>query len=211
MAANSEGRSHISYSAATTKKQTMTKPLLLQGTVAQAIQAKAAVEKDVSGKGGEGLKQPPPDATKTTSSTAEKNTSKADLIKEGAKCKPKMAQIPRYEVTSTWVIQHIQYMQDHAIICKFIGLWPLEKSLIGWLKNPWKPKGQCELKLGAKCFFTVIFHNPKDKHRIFQGGPYFLHSAGLYMCNWKENFSPEKEDFKIVPVWIRLYSLPQEY
>jgi hypothetical protein len=31
------------------------------------------------------------------------------------------------------------------------------------------------------------------------------------MCPWKENFSLEKETFKNVPVWLRLYSPPLDY
>ena len=34
---------------------------------------------------------------------------------------------------------------------------------------------------------------------------------GLFLRPWKEKFYPEKEDMRIALVWIRLYSLPQEY
>jgi hypothetical protein len=46
-------------------------------------------------------------------------------------------------------------MRDHAIIGKFLGIWPLEKSLIGWMESRWKIKGEINLKLGAK----GILHN----------------------------------------------------
>jgi hypothetical protein len=68
-----------------------------------------------------------------------------------------------------------------------------------------------ELHLGSKGFFTTIFINLEDKDRIIEGGSYFHASAGLYMRPWKENFSPLKETFKNVPVWLRLYSLPLDY
>ena len=57
----------------------------------------------------------------------------------------------------------------------------------------------------------VVFSLLEDRDRIFEGGPYFFNSAGLYMRYWKENFTPDKEDFTRVPVWIRLYSLPTNY
>jgi len=50
-----------------------------------------------------------------------------------------------------------------------------------------------------------------DKDRIFDGGPYFFASVGLYMRPWKPNFAPEQETFKQVPVWIRLFSLSIDY
>jgi hypothetical protein len=68
-----------------------------------------------------------------------------------------------------------------------------------------------DLHLGSKGFFTVVFMNLEDRDKVFEGGPYFHASVGLYMRPWKEIFSPEKETFKCVPVWIRLYSLPLDY
>jgi hypothetical protein len=102
-------------------------------------------------------------------------------------------------------------MQDHAFIGKFMGIWPMEKALNWWIKTTWKPKGQIDLKLGSKGFFTTIFSNLEDHDKVFKGGPYFFNSAGLHFRPWTERFSPEKEDFMVAPVWIRLYSLPHEF
>lgn len=102
-------------------------------------------------------------------------------------------------------------MRDHALIGKFLGLWPTKKALQGWIASKWKPKGQVTLQLGPKGFFTAIFHCLEDKTRIFDGGLYFFNSAGLYLREWVERFHPDKEDFNWAPVWIRLYSLPLEY
>eukprot|EP00253_Pinus_taeda_P024856 PITA_24856 len=50
----------------------------------------------------------------------------------------------------------------------------------------------------------------ENRDRIF-GGPYFFAVVGLYMRPWTMNFVPEQETFTLVPVWIRLYSLPLDY
>jgi hypothetical protein len=102
-------------------------------------------------------------------------------------------------------------MKTHALICKFMGLWPTERTLRNWIKYQWKPSGEVELHLGSKGFFTTVFMNLEDRDKVFEGGAYFHASAGLYMRPWKENFSPEKETFKNVPVWLRFYSLPLDY
>lgn len=65
--------------------------------------------------------------------------------------------------------------------------------------------------MGSKGFFTTVFMNFEDRNKIFEGGSYFHASAGLYMRPWKENFSPEKDTFKSISVWIRLYSLLLDY
>jgi hypothetical protein len=45
------------------------------------------------------------------------------------RCIPKPTKILKYEITSNKIGQYIQYMRDHAIIDKFMGIWPMEKSL----------------------------------------------------------------------------------
>jgi hypothetical protein len=127
------------------------------------------------------------------------------------KCIPQAPHAPKYIVNSPRIEEQKQYMRDHALIGKFLGLWPSERDLIKWIQYWWKPKGHYELQLGSKGFFTIILHNLEDRNRIFDGGPYFFNSAGLFLRFWTERFSPEKEDFAHAPVWIRLYSLPQEF
>jgi hypothetical protein len=73
------------------------------------------------------------------------------------------------------------------------------------------PKATMMSSLAPKGFFTIILYNLEDKDRIFENGPYFFNSAGLFLRYWTERFSPDKEDFTMAPVWIRLYSLPQEF
>ena len=104
-----------------------------------------------------------------------------------------------------------EYMQEHVIICKFMGIWPSKRALKGWIHAKWNPKGEIDLQLRSKGFFTVVFANLEDRNRVFEGGPYFFNSVGLYMRFWKENFTLDNEDFTRVPVWILLYSLPTDY
>jgi hypothetical protein len=127
------------------------------------------------------------------------------------KCIPQAPQAPKYLISTPRIEEQKQYMRDYALVGKFLGLWPSERDLIKWIQYWWKPKGHYDLQLGSKGFFTVIFHNLEDRNRVFEGGPYFFNSAGLFLRFWTEKFSPEKEDFAHAPVWIRLYSLPQEF
>lgn len=63
---------------------------------------------------------------------------------------------------------HREHMATYAVICKFMGLWPMEKALHAWIKNHWEPKGEIELHLGSKGFFTIVFTNLVDKDRVFE-------------------------------------------
>ena len=102
-------------------------------------------------------------------------------------------------------------MRDHALIGKFIGLWPTEKALRGWIAAKWKPKGYITLQLGPKGFFTTIFNCLEDRNKVLDGGPYFFNATGLFLRGWVERFNLDKEDLNWAPVWICLYSLPMEY
>ena len=107
-------------------------------------------------------------------------------------CHPKAAKIPEIITQEPDIEVYRDYMKEHAVICKFMGIWPSERALKGWIQAKWNPKGTIELQLGSKEFFTVVFALLEDKDRIFEGGPYFFNSVGLYMTFWKENFMLEQ-------------------
>jgi hypothetical protein len=125
----------------------------------------------------------------------EKTPSRASTPWLPGKCIPQAPQAPKYVVSSPRIEVQKQYMRDHALVGKFLGLWPSERDLIKWIQYWWKPRGHYDLQLGSKGFFTIILHNLEDRNRIFDGGPYFYNSAGLFLRFWTEKFSPEKEDF----------------
>jgi hypothetical protein len=100
------------------------------------------------------------------------------------KCIPQAPQAPKYIIRSPRIEEQKQYMRDYALVGKFLGLWPSERDLIKWIQHWWKPKGHYDLQLGSKGFFTIILHNLEDRNRIFDGGPYFYNSAGLFLRFW---------------------------
>ena len=102
-------------------------------------------------------------------------------------------------------------MLDHALIGKFVGMQPSEKSIVWWIKSSWKPRGNYDLHLGSKGFFTIYFINLEDRNKVLDGGLYLFYSVGLFIRPWKEKFLSDKEDMKVAPIWIRMYSLPREY
>jgi hypothetical protein len=76
------------------------------------------------------------------------------------KCIPQMDKTPRYIISSTRVGEHTQFMSEHALIIKFLGLLPSERDLTRWIKHWWNPKGDYEVQLSSKGFFKIIRYNP---------------------------------------------------
>ena len=126
-------------------------------------------------------------------------------------CLSKSKTVPKLQIKSARIIEDISYMKEQALIGKFIGIWPSEKTLTWWINTTWKPHGHYDLQLGEKGFFTVIFFSEEDKTIIFESGTYFYNSVGLFLRPWKERFNPDKENLTIALVWIRMYSLAIEY
>ena len=120
------------------------------------------------------------------------------------KCIPQALQAPKYVISTPRIEEHKQYMDDYALVRKFLGLWPSEHELVKWIHQWWKPKGHYDLQLGSKGFFSIILHNLEDKNKncIFDGGPYFFKSVGIFLRFWMEKFSPKTKDFGHAPVWI---------
>ena len=128
---------------------------------------------------GDHLLRPPPSAI-VQARTAPVLGAKWQARTKG-QCLPRAVKKPRFVIPTSKLDEYRGYMKKHALICKFIGIWPTEKDLLKWIQIKWQPKGHINLKFGAKRFFTVIFTNLLDKERIFEGGPYFYNIAGLFL------------------------------
>jgi len=70
---------------------------------------------------------------------------KASQVWIPGKCIPQAPIMPRYVIKSTKIVEHTHFMRDHALIDKFLGLWPSKKDLARWIKTRWTPKGYYEL------------------------------------------------------------------
>ena len=97
-----------------------------------------------------------------TSGTTKDNTAK-EVNKRMGHCLPKSKTVPKLHIKSTRFGEDISYMKECALIGKFVGIKPSEKTLMWWINTTWKPQGHYDLQLGEKGFFTVIFFNEEDR------------------------------------------------
>lgn len=68
------------------------------------------------------------------------------------KCLQRATNKPRFVIPHNSLEKYRSHMKDYALICKFVGYWPVEKDLLRWIQQRWKPKGHVEINLGAKGF-----------------------------------------------------------
>ena len=67
-------------------------------------------------------------------------------------CVPKSKTVSKLQINSKRVREDIQYMKEHALIGKFVGIWPTKKTLVWWINTTWKPQGHYDLQLGEKYY-----------------------------------------------------------
>jgi hypothetical protein len=100
------------------------------------------------------------------------------------RCLPKAKENMKFEIKIEKIGGYIQFMQEHVVIGKFLGIWPTEKALTWWINTTWKPKDRIDLNLGSKGFVTTICTNLEDHDQIFENKSYFFNSAGLHIRPW---------------------------
>ena len=64
-----------------------------------------------------------------TSGTNKEGSAKGETRKS-RKCFPKSKRVPKLYINLEWVREEIQYMKEHALIGKFVGICPTEKTLV---------------------------------------------------------------------------------
>lgn len=57
-------------------------------------------------------------------------------------------------------------MTTYVIICKFIGIWQMNKALYTWIKKIWKPKG-VKYTSWIQRFFYCGIHEPGGQGQNF--------------------------------------------
>jgi hypothetical protein len=85
---------------------------------------------------------PSPMEEENRTNTTTKKYKKNHLVQNpnSSTCIPQTKDISHYEIQFRGMAYNIQYMQEHAVICKFMGLFYSKKALLSWINTLWKPK-----------------------------------------------------------------------
>ena len=83
----------------------------------------------------------PADKTATVSDT-DKDKHPA---KPNKSCIPCTTEHPYLSLLAERINARAKKIKDHALIGKFMGLWPTEHTLRGWIAAKWKPKAHFDL------------------------------------------------------------------
>ena len=90
------------------------------------------------------MDHPEDTAVENENTPTNNNTNKEPRVTSNT-LKPVAVDTPKIELPSQRINTEIQFMRDHALLGKFICLWPIEKALHDWITAKWKPKGHITL------------------------------------------------------------------
>ncbi|KAI0505090.1 hypothetical protein KFK09_016047 [Dendrobium nobile] len=89
-----------------------------------------------------------------------------------------------------------------------IGRRPYYEALLGAIKKTWSLKGSVQLLSLSEGFFLLRFSCSDDFEMVWSRGVWFLLGKPFVLQKWHPKFKPKKEDFKTVPIWVKIHDLP---
>lgn len=85
-----------------------------------------------------------------------------------------------------------EFLVEHALICRFMKVWPKLCDLHSWIDANWKDYLEDEISIYpcTKGFFILEFEAVEDKELVLNTGPWFFHDNFLCMKPWYPSFDP---------------------
>ncbi|PKU62139.1 RNA exonuclease 1 [Dendrobium catenatum] len=88
-----------------------------------------------------------------------------------------------------------------------IGRRPYYEALLGAIKKTWSLKGSVQLLSLNDGFFLFKFSCNDDYEMVWTRGVWFLLGKPFVLQKWHPKFTPTKEDFTSVPIWVKIHDL----
>ncbi|XP_020685659.1 uncharacterized protein LOC110101904 [Dendrobium catenatum] len=88
-----------------------------------------------------------------------------------------------------------------------VGKHPYYEALKETAMSIWKLKGTFQLIALTDGFFLFKFSLLEDYDMVWSKGAWFFHGKPFIFQKWTKNFSPTRENFTSVPIWVWIHNL----
>ncbi|KAJ0521403.1 hypothetical protein HanIR_Chr10g0470471 [Helianthus annuus] len=75
-------------------------------------------------------------------------------------------------------------------------------------KNNWAKYGLSRLMMNANGFFFFKFKTKEGMDQMLEDGPWLIRNVPIILKEWSASIKMEKEDIKVVPVWVKMHDVP---
>ncbi|KAI0488382.1 hypothetical protein KFK09_028212 [Dendrobium nobile] len=89
-----------------------------------------------------------------------------------------------------------------------IGRRPFYEAFLGAINKTWALKGSVQLLSLSDGFFLFRFSCTEDFDMVWSKGVWFILGKPFVFQKWHPKFKPKREDFKSVPIWVKIHDLP---
>ncbi|CAO2813667.1 unnamed protein product [Amaranthus hypochondriacus] len=97
---------------------------------------------------------------------------------------------------------------DCSVVIYVVGGIVSTDILKGFIRKQWTFVNMPVIHSHEDGYYIVKFSSDKECTEILNGGPYFLNKAPMIVKKWNTEFDFNDEILRVIPVWIRLPSLP---
>lgn len=97
---------------------------------------------------------------------------------------------------------------DCSLVIYVVGGLVSADILRGFIRKHWTHVRMPGIHSHEDGYFMVKFSSNEECTEILNGGPYFLNKAPMIVKKWSKEFDFKEEILRVIPVWIRLPSLP---
>lgn len=97
---------------------------------------------------------------------------------------------------------------EKAVVIYVVGGFVSADIIRGYIRKHWTSVTMPLVHAHEEGYYVLKFNSEHECSEILKGGPYFLNKAPMIVKKWSSNFDFKEEILRVIPVWIRLPSLP---
>ena len=105
-------------------------------------------------------------------------------------------------------VENLAKIWDNAVVFYVVGGKTSVDIIRGFIRKQWSHVIMPTIHEHEDGFFILKFKIESECSEILKGGPYFLNRAPIVIKKWSANFDFKSEILRVIPVWVRLPSLP---
>ena len=105
-------------------------------------------------------------------------------------------------------VETLKKFWDRAVVLYVVGGNISANIIRGFIRKQWTHVLMPTIHEHEDGYFIIKFNSESECSEILKGGPYFLNRVPLVVKKWSANFDFKEEILRVIPVWVRLPSLP---
>lgn len=105
-------------------------------------------------------------------------------------------------------LENLSTVWENYVVLYVVGENTRVDIIRGFIRKYWHHVRMPNIHPHKDGYFILKFSSENECNSILTGGPYFLNKAPIVVKKWNTEFDFKAEILRVIPVWVRLPSLP---